>query len=581
VTETPGSGEGPAECGAGLEVTLQGGDGFSVLVGTNGDDVIVAGDGLNIIYGLDGDDVICGGPGSDIVVAGRGDDTVFTGAGNDLVYGESGADVIDAGAGDDVVSAGRGDDVVDGGLGFDVVDGGRGFDACDDVEKRRRCELVSFDGDPDPAPDDVVDTSVQSRTYDGLGSLVEVDVDGATNGFVWDHNLAVPQVVEMTDGSGAADVLYGLTRLAELSDTATSVAGYSVLGDSFDLGVGFDPFGSALTDPAEAVGFGFRGELHIDGQVHLRARDLLPELGRFTTIDPLDGVAGTVVETNPYHYVNNDPVNLLDPLGLRPGHGRDAFSDSTFAGYPGFNFNAGYAGLENLNGGGRTLSDDSPRQISISGQLVDSTNGDYACVRYGACTSGASSDLDTALAVASVGPVAGEIIDGYDCVFGGSAWSCAAVFVPFAGGRAVKEGASWLTGLFRSSDEIAGVVPGSSVWSTPPLLRGADIEDAVAAGDYASWYRIGAENNGFFPLFDLQRGNTLVSLKSLDPASPTAISRMQSHILDLERSGATVNGNPANLVLDIRVPVGQEGALASVVDYGATRGVTVQIVGFP
>ena len=266
--------------------------------------------------------MICGGPGSDIVVAGRGDDTVFTGAGNDLVYGESGADVIDAGAGDDAVYAGRGDD---------VVDGGRGFDACDDGEKRRRCELVSFDGDPEPVAVGDVEITSQTRVYDGLGSLVEVDIDGAATGFVWDHSLAVPQVVEMTDGSGAADVLYGLTRLAELSDTATSVAGYSVLGDSFDLGVGFDPFGSALTDPVDAIGFGFRGELHLDGQVHLRARDLLPELGRFTTIDPLDGVAGTVVESNPYHYVNNDPVNLLDPLGLAPDQGRSAFSDSTFA----------------------------------------------------------------------------------------------------------------------------------------------------------------------------------------------------------------------------------------------------------
>ncbi len=103
----------------------------------------------------------------------------------------------------------------------------------------------------------------------------------------------------------------------------------------------------------------------------------------------------------------------------------------------------------------------------------------------------------------------------------------------------------------------------------------------MAAGDYASWYRVGAEDNGNFPLADLQRGNTLVSLKSVDPSSATAVSRMQTHIDELATSGATVSGNPANLVLDIRVPPGQEGALSSLVGYGADRGVTVQIVGFP
>ena len=202
---------------------------------------------------------------------------------------------------------------------------------------------------------------------------------------------------------------------------------------------------------------------------------------------------------------------MLDPLGLRPGHGRDAFSESTFAGYPGSNFYEGYAGLQNLNGGGRTLSHDSPRQISVSGQLLDSSNNDYACVRYGACTSGASSDLDTALAVASVGPVAGEIIDGYDCVFGGSAWSCAAVFVPFVGGRAVREGASWFTGLFRSSDEIAEVVPGSL---SADILRRVDANltgsGETVLGHYADDYIGIAQQRGasYFDIGDAWDGLT-------------------------------------------------------------------------
>jgi hypothetical protein len=37
-----------------------------------------------------------------------------------------------------------------------------------------------------------------------------------------------------------------------------------------------------------------------------------------TSRDPLDGVAGTTTETNPYHYVDNDPLNKTDPTGERP-----------------------------------------------------------------------------------------------------------------------------------------------------------------------------------------------------------------------------------------------------------------------
>jgi len=36
-------------------------------------------------------------------------------------------------------------------------------------------------------------------------------------------------------------------------------------------------------------------------------------LGTYGTPDPLDGIAGTTTETNPYHYTDNDPTNKTDP----------------------------------------------------------------------------------------------------------------------------------------------------------------------------------------------------------------------------------------------------------------------------
>jgi len=42
-----------------------------------------------------------------------------------------------------------------------------------------------------------------------------------------------------------------------------------------------------------------------------------PTTGSFFTRDPLDGVNGTTTVANPYHYVDNDPLNKVDPTGER------------------------------------------------------------------------------------------------------------------------------------------------------------------------------------------------------------------------------------------------------------------------
>jgi RHS repeat-associated protein len=88
--------------------------------------------------------------------------------------------------------------------------------------------------------------------------------------------------------------------------------------------IDYDSFGNILNDsnPAFTVPFGFAGGLHDrdTGLVRFGYRDYSPELGRFTAKDPIDFNGG---DTNLYAYVMNDPVNLVDPLGLydEPGHG--------------------------------------------------------------------------------------------------------------------------------------------------------------------------------------------------------------------------------------------------------------------
>ena len=53
----------------------------------------------------------------------------------------------------------------------------------------------------------------------------------------------------------------------------------------------------------------------LTGLVRFSARDYDPEIGRWTTSDPI-GIQGGL---NTYIYVGNNPINLTDSLGLAPG----------------------------------------------------------------------------------------------------------------------------------------------------------------------------------------------------------------------------------------------------------------------
>lgn len=73
--------------------------------------------------------------------------------------------------------------------------------------------------------------------------------------------------------------------------------------------------------------FGFAGGLYEKDTKLIRfgARDYEPEVGRWTTKDPVLFFSGS---TNIYAYIENDPINFIDPLGLK-GNCPDEFDDET------------------------------------------------------------------------------------------------------------------------------------------------------------------------------------------------------------------------------------------------------------
>ena len=81
--------------------------------------------------------------------------------------------------------------------------------------------------------------------------------------------------------------------------------------------IDYDSFGNMINDtnPGLTILFGFAGGLHDrdTNLVRFGARDYDPSVGRWTAKDPIDFAGG---DTNLYGYVQNNPVNWVDPDGL-------------------------------------------------------------------------------------------------------------------------------------------------------------------------------------------------------------------------------------------------------------------------
>lgn len=120
-----------------------------------------------------------------------------------------------------------------------------------------------------------------------------------------------------------------------------------------------------------------------------------------------------------------------------------------------------------------------------------------------------------------------------------------------------------------------------SVWDLPPSQRGIVIEKTLAATEYRDWHHIGRTNYGYFPLIDFQNGNTVVSLKTANTDGTEWINDLRGHIRVLGATEMTIDAQPANKVLDLRVQPGGVPAAKSLVSYGAQFGIQVIVKGYP
>jgi RHS repeat-associated protein len=120
---------------------------------------------------------------------------------------------------------------------------------------------------------------------------------------------AVDEILAQDDGMG--HVLWSLDdhlgSVRDLIDSSGTVANH----------ITYDSFGKVLaqSDATRSIGYGFTGR-EFDAETGLqynRARYYDANTGRFLSADPSGFASGAL---NLYAYVGNDPVDLIDPLGL-------------------------------------------------------------------------------------------------------------------------------------------------------------------------------------------------------------------------------------------------------------------------
>jgi RHS repeat-associated protein len=157
-------------------------------------------------------------------------------------------------------------------------------------------------------------TSASSTThylYDG--DAIHAEWATALSGLpsaVYAHGAGIDEAVLRLTGSTNSP---SATQTTYLQDGLGSVIGLANSTGTLTASQRFDAWGNRTTSSGTTPTYGFTGrEPDQTGLIFYRARYYHAGIGRFTSRDP----AGMADAISPYAYVGNNPVNLVDPLGL-------------------------------------------------------------------------------------------------------------------------------------------------------------------------------------------------------------------------------------------------------------------------
>lgn len=143
--------------------------------------------------------------------------------------------------------------------------------------------------------------------YDGLNVIKEIRNPGQSTDFIHSLNIDEPLYLQKPDGTMRYYLADALGSVVALVDGGTG---------NVTTSYAYDPFGQVTVTGSDANPFQYTGrENDGTGLYYYRARYYSPTLRRFISEDPI-GLAGGL---NFYAYVQNNPVNWVDPWGLKGG----------------------------------------------------------------------------------------------------------------------------------------------------------------------------------------------------------------------------------------------------------------------
>jgi RHS repeat-associated protein len=164
--------------------------------------------------------------------------------------------------------------------------------------------------------------------YNGDGDRISQTVDGVTTSYVIDIATPLTMVLAETTGTETIYYLHGLDLVGQNDGTTTEYFGYDGLGSvrqtlgssgSVLFAQVFDPYGNLYGSAGmDSTSWGFTGEQTDDyiKLIYLRARWYVPQIGRFSAIDPLYGNLRRAMSLNRWAYVEGNPITRADPTGL-------------------------------------------------------------------------------------------------------------------------------------------------------------------------------------------------------------------------------------------------------------------------
>ena len=176
---------------------------------------------------------------------------------------------------------------------------------------------------------------LKTYTYNANGLLSSVTNKDGTTDLTWDILMGDGVVISASINGEETNYTYGLERISAQTDNGKTEYVYDGRGSVaaevsynnswYTLGgalskkavttKSYTPFGEQI---GEAVsGFGYNGEYYnaATGMVYLRARFYEPAMNRFSQKDIIRGSITAPNSLNRYTYVQNDPVNFIDPSG--------------------------------------------------------------------------------------------------------------------------------------------------------------------------------------------------------------------------------------------------------------------------